>query len=647
MIRLVAYSVLVVYRVCRVGTAWAPAVMSVVTICSLLHAGPAFAQKSRALIVATSEYDKLRKPALRPRDLREVADGLRNRGFDVLESYDQRSASIRAQFTRFAKRIAKDDFALIIFAGHMISARGGMLYLPKETRSPSASEVFRRGIPMLTFAGAAARGRNVLMLMLTTDPHISSAPGELVPYPSNVSTDLKNALLAFSVSRNVPVSEIDDTSRSALIRLRRTIASNVSDGRELAAAVAGRGSGLIIGKPSRLPFSNVALARPGSRAGGGAAAARFGQPPRRPPAPAMTSTAPNMRQADEAAKALARRQASLIAKLRQDVAKAETALREAEGRAGRAATQVQSANQRAHVAERAAAKHQAETARLTDELLKLQSDQKKYVRARDQAEKHSATVGREAEAASARAERDRQARLAAEQRLSEQKAELADLADQLAKLQAAAAEARQTAEQERTRAAEFQQKVKALAGDQSRGETAREAANQRALQAEKRATSAERLASNAEQRAIKAEQRLDALKAAKRAAEQKIEELTAAADSQQRELTALSETYQHRLNATEAELRKLKKQAEQYATYQETVNREVQARKSAEQSAAEVAEQLQAAEQRAQEAMSFAQIAAERLRSQSSEAADTERRLRAELESLRETVNELKKLLAN
>ena len=208
----------------------------------------ASAKQRVALVVSTSKYPNFDAPALSSRTVRQIAHGLRGQGLDVTESYNENSAVVRARLTRFAKRVRSADVAIVVLAGHMVSGRGFVFYLPGETRADSATEMFLRGIPAKDFVTAAGQAKQGLVLALPTPPAANAVGGEYVSQIKAKPKSGANVTVAFSAAQDMPVSKIEGAADAAAQSLLRVLGEPTLSASKLVSAVAGPASGIVVGR---------------------------------------------------------------------------------------------------------------------------------------------------------------------------------------------------------------------------------------------------------------------------------------------------------------------------------------------------------------------------------------------------------------
>jgi DNA repair exonuclease SbcCD ATPase subunit len=553
------------------------------------------AQQRRAFLVATDTYEHLRNSSLGTEAFRKIAEGLRRNGFEVAEALDDRSSVIRAKFARFARRVRDDDVVLFILAGHMLSTDRGALYLPREIEVREDADVFRRAITLRTFMNAASRGGSGLVLMLSTNPELAAQSSQLSPYPTNIAPPPGNVVLAFSSSRGVPVSRIDYSANKALERLVRVMSGPMTDGNQLAEAVAGDDTGTIFGGASSMRLSPEAgsgrrTAGPATgadspspngdgQAGGNDSAARRNGPPWG----AIVPDDATARYREEI-----ERQARLIAELRKDVLTEQRAREAAEGWAAGAREEAgaaeRAAEQRAAEALKAKRATEAEAERQRAEMSKRlaalteRANEAERLRKAAEAQRSNALASLRG---SAREAEDR-AR-AAEQELRAQQDENTKLANEVARLEKVATASDIAAERWMARSQELEERLAVLESGRAAEASTCQAAEARAVE------------TAAKLRDVEA--RIAKINEAKASIETELRNQIAAAQKRAQDAGAVRDSLVRRLRQVEGERDKLKAQAHRVAAAE-----------------AGLRDQIAAGEKRAQEAEALRDSLEKRLR---------------------------------
>ena len=208
----------------------------------------AWADKRVALVIATSKYQNFEAATLPSQTVRRIAHGLRSHGVTVIESHNERSAVIRARLTRFAKRVQKAEIAIVLLAGHMVSGRGFVFYLPNETRADTANEMRLRGIPARAFVAAAGRAKQGLVIALPTPPTTSTIGGAYVPQIQSKPKPGKNVTVAFSANDSLSGGEIESAAVLAAENLLGVLNQKSPTADNLVGAVARPPNGLVVGR---------------------------------------------------------------------------------------------------------------------------------------------------------------------------------------------------------------------------------------------------------------------------------------------------------------------------------------------------------------------------------------------------------------
>lgn len=218
-----------------------------------------------ALVIAVEGYGRLGpSPAADARGAR-LAEGLAALGFTVETPRGGRDAAIRAAIRRFAVEARAAEAAVVVLAGHLVSARGESFLLPANAMVERASDLLSRGVSvssLAALAGQAAQG--AVVLALATSPDLSSTVPDVAARPTHDRPAPPRVALAFSSSPRTPVSAVTGAAAAAFDRLEAALAAPIVTTATLAEAVGASGmtlgdhAAVLLRAPQRKPAPETA-----------------------------------------------------------------------------------------------------------------------------------------------------------------------------------------------------------------------------------------------------------------------------------------------------------------------------------------------------------------------------------------------------
>jgi len=335
-------------------------------------APPAEAAGRAALVIAAEDYQKLQKSSLGTKRADEIAEALRDKGFDVLLGANPTNSRARAVLLDFAQKANGADIAIVFLLGHVTAMGGQSYFLPVNTELGVATDLFSRGISISSVAQIAGRANAGAVIVFMTTPNFETEVPGLDARPEYAPENPKSVVTVFSSSAKVPVSRIDlasDQAADVTVKLLQRPAPSLTDIVKAASA----GVGEVFGAPA-----DVSLAKPNpppenvAAPGPQAPVATVAQPPVRSAAGANLQNEPNARaeaerrtKEDDAQAEAARlqlRQAKTElekAKMEAQRAQAEASRAEADAEKAKAEAQAQVARAQAEGAEAQVARAQA------------------------------------------------------------------------------------------------------------------------------------------------------------------------------------------------------------------------------------------------------------------------------------------------
>jgi uncharacterized caspase-like protein len=129
--------------------------------------GAAAAQKRVALVVGNSDYRFLHQLGNPRYDAVDIADALRDLGFEVGEpALDLGRADLEAEIARFADEAADADVALLYYAGHGIQLSARNFLIPVDARLDSEDDIRRAGIDLDLVIRKLKNGHGARLIVL-------------------------------------------------------------------------------------------------------------------------------------------------------------------------------------------------------------------------------------------------------------------------------------------------------------------------------------------------------------------------------------------------------------------------------------------------------------------------------------------------
>jgi hypothetical protein len=108
---------------------------------SVLHAGPAQAEKRVALVIGNAAYQAVAELPNPKKDARDMAAALRAAAFaEVVERYDLGIQQMRDELAAFEDKAAGADWAVVYYAGHGIEVDGRNYLIPVDAELKRATD---------------------------------------------------------------------------------------------------------------------------------------------------------------------------------------------------------------------------------------------------------------------------------------------------------------------------------------------------------------------------------------------------------------------------------------------------------------------------------------------------------------------------
>ena len=140
--------------------------MLAVAAALVLAAGSAEAQERRALLIGNAAYANAPEAQTAVRDVRAVADALRQAGWEVSVSVDLNRAEMRKALKSFAEVAEDAEDVLLYYSGHALRTGGRTYLAPVDQETTSLVEVLFDGVPLEIFLRVAemAAGEGVVFI---------------------------------------------------------------------------------------------------------------------------------------------------------------------------------------------------------------------------------------------------------------------------------------------------------------------------------------------------------------------------------------------------------------------------------------------------------------------------------------------------
>jgi uncharacterized caspase-like protein len=130
-------------------------------------AGSAFADKRVALVVGNSQYARASLKLVNPtNDAQDLAQALKEIGFDVILRTDVGKGNFDQALVDFARKARNADTALVYYAGHGLQRNGKNFFLPTDIDAQDEFDFDFRAISQDSILGAVSQAKNVKVVIL-------------------------------------------------------------------------------------------------------------------------------------------------------------------------------------------------------------------------------------------------------------------------------------------------------------------------------------------------------------------------------------------------------------------------------------------------------------------------------------------------
>lgn len=209
---------------------------------ALFSAGPAQAERRRALVVGVAEYRELPGIVRSSGDARAVHDALTRIGFEADLLLDADGRALDDAVDRFTGSLQEEDVALLYFAGHASRVRGEFVLLPVDapplgTRPEDPRARFGLALHAVIddIKGVGTRAQIVIVDACRGDPYAGNGQ-ELAPSPcGDVGQQLAEGTFAlFSASSGQKaLDRLGDDDRSPHSVFTRTFLRRLNEPRSV------------------------------------------------------------------------------------------------------------------------------------------------------------------------------------------------------------------------------------------------------------------------------------------------------------------------------------------------------------------------------------------------------------------------------
>ncbi|WP_262031167.1 peptidoglycan-binding protein [Microvirga sp. Mcv34] len=210
-----------------------------------------------ALVLVAEDYQKMPKSSVGAKRGSEIAEELKQHGFDVIVSPNPSNAIARANLRDFAAKAEGADLAFVALIGHGVSWGGQTFFLTTNTEIGRAADLLSRALSTTNIAQIVGRAQTGGVFFFMTSPSFDSPIEGLDARPQFTSDVPKNAVTVFSSSARIPVSRIDAAAEQAAEAVAKLLQQPSPSLNELIKVVSSGGMGAVFGR-----VDDVSLAKP-------------------------------------------------------------------------------------------------------------------------------------------------------------------------------------------------------------------------------------------------------------------------------------------------------------------------------------------------------------------------------------------------
>lgn len=317
---------------------------------SSLCSAPVLASEDRiALILAVENYTHFQKAAVTAETALKMRDALKQRGFDVSVALNPNNATARASLREFAAKVEGANAAIIILAGHGVSASARSYLLPSNVEIGRDSDLLSRGLVLPNVIRIVERAKHGGVFFLASAANLPSTLQAVSARIKLSESPPANVMVALSTSDKLPVSRVDAVTARAAEDFVEALSETPLLMANLANAVAAGGVGQVFGTPPELDLAKAPTPPPTVAASAGVAEE------------AAAKEAAARRQAEQRAREAEDRARRAEIRAHESEARAQAEARDAEARAREAEKKAQAAAQRAREAELAGSSSRGES----------------------------------------------------------------------------------------------------------------------------------------------------------------------------------------------------------------------------------------------------------------------------------------------
>ena len=230
---------------------------------TVVPTGGAQAAGRVALVLAAENYRELGSSGIPGEKGEQIAQSLRDRGFDVVALVNPANAGARVALRDFAGKVAGAEMAVAILIGHGLSSADQTFFLPTNSTIENASDLLSRALSIGTVAQIVGRAKVGAVCFLMTSPALAKAVDGLDLKPRFDREMAGNVVVAFSSSAKIPSSRVSATAQKAAGEVVDLLRDNASaDMQQLVSACGSQQLGSIHGTAPRLSLEQPIQPRP-------------------------------------------------------------------------------------------------------------------------------------------------------------------------------------------------------------------------------------------------------------------------------------------------------------------------------------------------------------------------------------------------
>ncbi|WP_195904236.1 peptidoglycan-binding protein [Microvirga lotononidis] len=210
-----------------------------------------------ALVLVAEDYQKLPKSSVGAKRGGEIAEALKDHGFEVIVAPNPSNAIARANLRDFAAKAEGADLAFVVLIGHGVSWGGQTFFLTTNTEIGRAADLLSRALSATNIAQIVGRAQTGGVFFFMTSPSFENPIEGLDARPQFASEVPKNAVTVFASSARIPVSRIDLAGEQAAEATAKLLQQPSPSLSELIKVASSGGMGAVFGR-----VDDVSLTKP-------------------------------------------------------------------------------------------------------------------------------------------------------------------------------------------------------------------------------------------------------------------------------------------------------------------------------------------------------------------------------------------------